>query len=71
MASLDQLRAEWEQLRQARAQGIKRISHNGRDVVYQDDEAMARAMRDLERQIEAASAPGGRGPIRVTTSKGI
>jgi len=71
MASLEQLRADWEELRRARARGTKRVSHGDSDIVYQDDEAMARAMADLERRIEAASAPAGRGPIRVTTNKGI
>lgn len=68
MATLEELRADWEALRQARAAGIKRVAHNGREVEYQSDAALAQAMRDLERQIEGAR---GRAPIQVHTTKGL
>jgi len=71
MASLDQLEAWRDALLAARASNRKRVETPDYAVTYRSDEELDRAIKDVERRIEAASAPAGRGPIRVTTSKGV
>ena len=68
LATLQQWR---EELISARAAGVKSVDYDGKTVTYRSDAEMARALRDLERRIEQADGAGGRGPIRVTTHKGV
>jgi DNA-binding IclR family transcriptional regulator len=71
MAALSDLVSWRDALIEARAQGVELVKHGDRKVRYRSDAEMAAAIRDLDRQIEAAMAAGGtRAPIRVSTSKG-
>jgi O-acetyl-ADP-ribose deacetylase (regulator of RNase III) len=71
MATVAELQGRLEALRAARDTGAKRVDFpDGSATTYRNDAEMRAAIRDLENRI-AGPAPGGRGPIKVTTSKGL
>jgi len=72
MATVAELEARREALQRAKDTGTRKVSYpDGSAVTYRDDAQMAAAIRDLERRIAAAKDGGGRGPIQVTTHKGV
>jgi hypothetical protein len=74
MATLAELQARLDCLREARASGAREIeTQTGpvrRRVAYRTDDELEAAIADLERQIAAASGPPVR-TIYVNASKGI
>ena len=70
LASLAELTAAHEALRQARALGLREVrDSNGETLTYKSDSEMAAALASLESQINSLS----RGPVRqvrFTCSKG-
>jgi len=72
MATVAELEARRDALQRAKDTGTLKVSYpDGSAVTYRDDAQMAAAIRDLERRIESAKDGGGRGPIQVTTHKGV
>ncbi len=73
-ATIEEMQAQLDSLRAARAGGEKRIRFRGpeteREVEYKSDAEMAAAIADLEGRINAAA--GGRAnTVRFFSSKGI
>ncbi|KPQ07471.1 MAG: hypothetical protein HLUCCA12_06540 [Rhodobacteraceae bacterium HLUCCA12] len=54
----------------ARARGVRETTVDGMRVSYATDAEMAAVIADLERRINAASAPS-RGTVHFSTSKGV
>lgn len=74
MSKVAELREQRDQLERLRFSGTRRHQHSdGTEVEFESDAAIARKIRDLDRQIEAAEVGMARraGPIRVTTTKGV
>lgn len=70
MATLADLQARLEALRQVRATGRRRVEYGGGSVEFRSDAELAAAIADIERQI--ATATGARpGPIYFNISKGV
>ncbi|MBC6714783.1 hypothetical protein H9Q09_01105 [Aurantimonas sp. DM33-3] len=51
MATIAELQKQLDSLKEARRSGVKRVIFNERDVTYKSDDDMARAQKDLEREI--------------------
>ena len=74
MATLSELHARLEELRSARAKGIRRVEHSAaggvsRSIEYRSDAELAAAIADVEQQIARASGKTVRG-VYFTSSKG-
>ena len=54
MTDLTTLRTQLEELRAARASGVRRVEFRDRTVEYRTDNELAAAIRDLETRIAAA-----------------
>lgn len=70
MASVLEMTARLEKLRDIRARGISELAYDGETVRYRSDAEIAAAIGDLERQIAATSKQ----PVRrivVGTTKGF
>ena len=71
MASLAEMIAWRDALEAARYSGTRRVAYAGRETEFKSDAEMKRALLDLNRKIEAASAPAGSPFVSFTTSKGL
>ena len=70
MATVAELQARLEKLRQVRAYGHREVEWDGRRIRYASDAELAAAIVDLEQQLAAAS--GSRvHTVRFSTSKGL
>lgn len=71
MATLQELNARLESLRDLRSRGTRSVTFSdGRSVVYRTDEELAAQIADLERQIAAATAQPVR-QILISSTKGF
>ena len=68
MATVAELEARLEALRAQRDSAVARVAYDGRSVEYRGTAEIARAIAELERELQALQAPVRQ--IRVHTSKG-
>ncbi len=71
MATLDDLIAWRDALRQARFSGVQTAEINGKRVTYKSDEAMAAAIADLDDQIGDLQGTPRVRQVRVNSTKGV
>jgi hypothetical protein len=70
MATVTELEARLESLRTQRDSAVARVSYDGRSVEYRGTAEIARAIADLERELQALEGKPPVRQIRVHTSKG-
>ena len=71
MATGAELEARLEALKAQRDSAVARVSYDGRSVEYRGTAEIARAIADLERELQAAQGTSPVRQIRVYTSKGL
>ena len=71
MATVVELEARLEALKAQRDSAVARVSYDGRSVEYRGTAEIARAIADLERELQAAQGTSPVRQIRVYTSKGL
>jgi hypothetical protein len=71
MATVVELGARLEALKAQRDSAVARVSYDGRSVEYRGTAEIARAIADLERELQAAQGTSPVRQIRVYTSKGL
>jgi hypothetical protein len=71
MATVAELEARLEALKAQRDSAVARVSYDGRSVEYRGTAEIARAIADLERELQAAQGTAPVRQIRVYTSKGL
>ena len=71
MATLAELEARLEALKAQRDSAVARVSYDGRSVEYRGTAEIARAIADLERELQAAQGTSPVRQIRIYTSKGL
>jgi hypothetical protein len=71
MATVAELEARLETLKAQRDSAVARISYDGRSVEYRGTAEIARAIADLERELQALQGSTPVRQIRVYTSKGL
>jgi hypothetical protein len=71
MATVAELEARLEALKAQRDSAVARVSYDGRSVEYRGTAEIARAIADLERELQAAQGTSPVRQIRVYTSKGL
>ena len=71
MATVAELEARLEALRAQRDSAVARVSYDGRSVEYRGTAEIARAIADLERELQAAQGTSPVRQIRIYTSKGL
>jgi hypothetical protein len=71
MTTIAQLEARLEALRAQRDSAVARVSYDGRSVEYRCTAEIARAIADLERELQAAQGTSPVRQIRIYTSKGL
>jgi hypothetical protein len=71
MATVAELEARLEALKAQRDSVVARVSYDGRSVEYRGTAEIARAIAELERELEAAQGSTPVRQIRVYTSKGL
>ena len=71
MATVTELEARLEALKAQRDSAVARVSYDGRSVEYRGTAEIARAIADLERELQAAQGTSPVRQIRVFTSKGL
>jgi hypothetical protein len=71
MATTSELEARLEALKAQRDSAVARVSYDGRSVEYRGTAEIARAIADLERELQAAQGTSPVRQIRVYTSKGL
>ena len=70
MASSSELEARLEALKGQRDSAVARVSYDGRTVEYRGTAEIARAIADLERELQALQGKALVRQIRVYTDKG-
>jgi len=70
MPTLAELQTRLDNLRAARAEGVRRIEYADRRLEFRSDAEMATAIADLERQIFNLSGIASVRMVRFSTSKG-
>jgi hypothetical protein len=70
MATVAELEARLEALRLQRDSAVARVSYDGRMVEYRGTAEIARAIVELERELQALQGKAPVRQIRVYTSKG-
>ena len=70
MATVAELEARLEALKAQRDSAVARVSYDGRSVEYRGTAEIARAIADLERELQVAQGTTPVRQIRVYTSKG-
>jgi hypothetical protein len=70
MATIPELQARLEALKAQRDSAVARISYDGRSVEYRGTAEIARAIAELERELQALQGKAPVRQIRVHTSKG-
>ena len=71
MATAPELEARLEALKAQRDSAVARVSYDGRSVEYRGTAEIARAIADLERELQAAQGTSPVRQIRIYTSKGL
>jgi hypothetical protein len=71
VATVPELEARLEALKAQRDSAVARVSYDGRSVEYRGTAEIARAIADLERELQAAQGTSPVRQIRVYTSKGL
>ncbi|MGH6917752.1 MAG: phage head-tail joining protein [Geminicoccaceae bacterium] len=71
MATVAELEARLETLKAQRDSAVVRVSYDGRSVEYRGTAEIARAIADLERELQAAQGTSPVRQIRIYTSKGL
>jgi hypothetical protein len=71
MSTVAELEARLEALKAQRDSAMARVSYHGRTVEYRGTAEIARAIADLERELQAAQGTSPVRRIRVYTSKGL
>jgi hypothetical protein len=70
MATIAELQARLEALKAQRDSAVARVSYDGRSVEYRGTAAIARAIAELERELQVLEGKAPVRQIRVYTSKG-
>jgi len=71
MATITELDARLEALRAQRDSPVARVSYDGRSVEYRGTAEIARAIAELERELQTLQGKTPVRQIRVHTSKGL
>jgi hypothetical protein len=71
MATVADLEARLEALKVQRDSAVARVSYDGRAVEYRGTAEIARAISELEREIQTMQGTAPARQIRVYTSKGL
>ncbi len=71
MASVAELEARLEALRAQRDSAVARVSYDGRSVEYRGTAEIARAIAELERELQALQGSTPVRQIRIYTSRGL
>jgi hypothetical protein len=71
MATVTELEARLEALKAQRDSVVARVSYDGRTVEYRGTAEIARAIAELERELQALQGSTPVRQIRVYTSKGL
>jgi hypothetical protein len=71
MATVLELQARLEALKAQRDSPVARVSYDGRMVEYRGTAEIARAIADLERDLQTLQGKAPVRQIRVYTSKGL
>ena len=71
MATVADLDARLETLKTQRDNAVARVSYDGRSVEYRGTAEIARAIADLERELQALQGKAPVRQIRIYTSKGL
>jgi hypothetical protein len=71
MATVSELEARLEALKAQRDSAVARVSYDGRMVEYRGTAEIARAIAELERELQALQGSTPVRQIRVYTSKGL
>ena len=70
MPTVAELQTRLDNLRAARAEGVRRVEFGDRRVEYRSDAELATAIADLERQISNLGGAASVRMVRFSTSKG-
>jgi hypothetical protein len=70
MATVAELETRLEALRAQRDSAVARVSYDGRSVEYRGTAEIARAIAELERELQALQGSRPVRQVRVYTSKG-
>jgi hypothetical protein len=71
MATVAELEARLEALRAQRDSAVARVSYDGRSVEYRGAAEIARAIAELEKELQSLQGKAPVRQIRVYTSKGL
>jgi hypothetical protein len=71
MATVTELQARLEALKAQRDSAVARVSYDGRTVEYRGTAVIARAIAELERELQALQGSTPVRQIRIYTSKGL
>jgi hypothetical protein len=71
MATVAELEARLEALKAQRDSAVARVSYDGRMVEYRGTAEIARAIAELERELQAQQGNAPVRQIRIYTSKGL
>jgi hypothetical protein len=71
MATVTELQARLEALKAQRDSAVARVSYDGRTVEYRGTAEIARAIAELERELQALQGSTPVRQIRIYTSKGL
>jgi hypothetical protein len=71
MATIPELEARLETLKVQRDSAVARVSYDGRSVEYRGTAEIARAIAELERELQALEGKAPVRQVRVYTSKGL
>ena len=71
MATVTELEVRLEALKAQRDSAVARVSYDGRSVEYRGTAELARAIAELERELQAAQGSTPVRQIRIYTSKGL
>ena len=71
MATVSELEVRLEALKAQRDSAVARVSYDGRMVEYRGTAEIARAIAELERELQAMQGSTPVRQIRIYTSKGL
>jgi hypothetical protein len=71
MATITELEARLETLKAQRDSAVARVSYDGRSVEYRGTAEIARAIAELEKELQALEGKARVRQIRIYTSKGL
>jgi hypothetical protein len=71
MATVTELETRLEALKAQRDSAVARVSYDGRMVEYRGTAEIARAIAELERELQAQQGNAPVRQIRIYTSKGL